>query len=41
MIVLTNYHNSGRLFDEEGDFVAFLEADMVVEMIVMYYTIIR
>ena len=41
MIVLTNDYDSGRLFDEEEDFVAFLEADMLVEMIVMYYTIIR
>ena len=41
MIVITNDHNSDRLFDEEEDFVAFLEADMVVEMILLYYTIIR
>ena len=41
MIVLTIYYNSGGLFDEKEDFVAFLEADMVVEMIVLYYTIIR
>ena len=28
-------------FDEEGDFVAFLKDDMVIEMIVLYYAIIR
>ena len=41
MIVLTNDHNSDCLFDEEEDFVAFFKEDMAVEIIVLYYTIIR
>ena len=41
MIVLTNDHNSDCLFDEEGDFVAFFKEDMAVEIIVLYYTIIK
>ena len=39
--MLTNDHNSDCLLDEEKDFVAFLKDDMVVEIIVLYYTIIR
>ena len=41
MIMLTNDHNSDCLLDEEEDFVAFLKIYMAVEMIVLYYTIIR
>ena len=41
MIVITNDHNSDRLFDEEEDSVAFLKDEMAVEMILLYFTIIR
>ena len=41
MFLLTNDPNSDCLLDEDEEFVAFLKDDMAIEMIVLYYAIIR